>query len=96
MSTEAELADSMTAAFRTVCRSVGVTKTGHYATEIVATKIVELAKDGVDDPDELSRRVLRDLNLLEQPGPVVVVSDPSYPVPPVVGQNTRERIGVGF
>jgi hypothetical protein len=48
--TEAELADSMTAAFRTVCRSVGVTKTGHYATDLVATKIVELAKDGVETP----------------------------------------------
>jgi len=26
---------------------------------------MEFAKDGVQDPDELSRRVLKDLNLLE-------------------------------
>jgi hypothetical protein len=60
MSTETELA-----AFRTVCRSIGLTSTRHYATELVATKIMEFAKDGVQDPDELSRRVLKDLNLLE-------------------------------
>jgi hypothetical protein len=61
MSTEAELA-----AFRTVCRSIGLTtRTRHYATELVAAKIVEFAKDGVQDPDELSRRVLKDLHLLE-------------------------------
>jgi hypothetical protein len=65
MSTDAQLADTMTAAFRTVCRSIGATKTGPYATEIVATKIVELAKYGIDDPNELSRRVLNDLKLLE-------------------------------
>ena len=65
MSNEAQLAETMTAAFRTVCRSIGATKTSHYATEIVATKIVELAKYGINDPNELSRRVLKDLNLLE-------------------------------
>ena len=46
-------------------RSIGVTKMGPYAAELVATKIVELAKDGVQDPDDLSRRVLKDLDLLE-------------------------------
>ena len=65
MSNDAQLAESMTAAFRTVCRSIGTTKTGPYATEIVATKIVELAKYGIDDPNELSRRVLKDLHLIE-------------------------------
>jgi hypothetical protein len=65
MSTDAQLADTMTAAFRTVCRSIGATKTSPCATEIVTTKIVELAKYGIDDPNELSRRVLNDLKLLE-------------------------------
>jgi hypothetical protein len=64
MSTDAQLADTMTAAFRTVCKSIGATKAGPYATEIVATKIVELAKYGLDDP-KLSRRVLKDLHLIE-------------------------------
>ena len=65
MSTDAQLADTMTAAFRTVCRSVGATKTGPYATEIIATKIVELAKYRINDPNELSRCVLKDLHLIE-------------------------------
>ena len=62
MSAESKLAVSE--AFETVCRSLG-TQPGHYAAELVATKIVELAKDGVQDSDELSRRVLKSLNLLE-------------------------------
>ena len=65
MSSEAQLAETMTTAFRTVCRTIGATKPGPYATEIVATKIVELAKYGIDDPNELSRRVLKDLHLVE-------------------------------
>jgi hypothetical protein len=55
----------MNAAFKTVCRSIGVTKPGRYAAELITTKIVELAKDGVCDPDELSRGALKSLNLLE-------------------------------
>jgi hypothetical protein len=65
MSTDAQLAETMTTAFRTVCRSIGATIPGPYATEIVATKIVELAKYGINDPNELSRCVLKDLHLIE-------------------------------
>jgi hypothetical protein len=64
MGAEPELAENMNAAFKTVCRSLGTTP-GPYAAELVASKIVELAKDGVSDPDELSRRVLQSLNLLD-------------------------------
>jgi hypothetical protein len=65
MGAELELAENMNAAFKTVCRSLGVTKPGRYASELIATKIVELAKDGVRDPNELSRGVLKSLNLQE-------------------------------
>jgi hypothetical protein len=65
MDTEPELAENMNAAFKTVCRSIGVTKPSQYAAELITTKIVELAKDGVRDPDELSRGALKSLNLLE-------------------------------
>jgi hypothetical protein len=65
MGIEPELAENMNVAFKTVCRSIGVTKPSRYAAELIATKIVELAKDGVCDPDELSRGVLKSLNLLE-------------------------------
>ena len=47
MSTDAQLADTMTAAFRTVCRSIGATKTSPCVKEIVTTKIVELEKYGI-------------------------------------------------
>src|SRR5207245_583673 len=39
MGTEPELAENMNAAFKTVCRSLGVTKPGRYASELIATKI---------------------------------------------------------
>ncbi len=65
MGTEPELAENMNAAFKTVCRSIGVTEPGRYASELIATKIVELAKDGVRDPDELSLGALKSLNLLD-------------------------------
>jgi hypothetical protein len=60
MNAEPELAENTNAAFETVCKSLGVTTLGHYAAELVATKIAELSKDGVHDSDELSRRVLKD------------------------------------
>jgi hypothetical protein len=47
-----------------VCRSLGAGP-GHYATKLIATKIVELSQDGISDSDELSRRVLKSLNLLD-------------------------------
>jgi hypothetical protein len=65
MGTEPELAENMNAAFKTVCRSLGATKPSGYAVDLIATKIVELAKDGVRDPDELSRGALKSLNLLD-------------------------------
>ena len=61
---EPDLADTRIEAFETVCRSLG-TQPGDYAAQLIATKIRELSKDGVSDPDELSRRVLKSLNLLE-------------------------------
>ena len=61
---EPNLANTRIEAFETVCRSLGA-KPGDYAAELIATKIRELSKDGVSDPDELSRRVLKSLNLLD-------------------------------
>ncbi len=65
MDTEPQLAENMNAAFKTVCRSLGVAEPGRYAADLIATKIVELAQDGVRDPDELSRGALKRLNLLD-------------------------------
>jgi hypothetical protein len=64
MSAEPEQIDTRSEAFETVCRSLGA-RPGHYATKLIATKIVELSKDGISDSDELSRRVLKSLNLLD-------------------------------
>jgi hypothetical protein len=60
-----EVAKTMQAAFERVCRSLGLGTPDHYATEVVAAKIVHLANAGVHDADELSRAVLKDFKLLE-------------------------------
>jgi hypothetical protein len=64
MSAEPKQIDPRSEAFETVCRSLGAPP-GHYASNLIATKIVELSKDGISDSDELSRRVLKSLNLLD-------------------------------
>jgi hypothetical protein len=53
------LAESMDIAFEKVCRSLGA-KPRHEIATRAATKIVELVKAGVSDPDELWRAVLND------------------------------------
>ena len=47
-----------------VCRSLGA-RPGHYATKLIVTKILELSQDEISDSDELFRRVLKSLNLLD-------------------------------
>ena len=58
-----QLAANMNAAFKKVWKIVGATNTGDV--DLIVTRIVELARDGVYDSDELSRRTLSSLNSLE-------------------------------
>jgi hypothetical protein len=58
-----QLAANMNAAFKKVWKIVGATNSGDV--DLIVTRIVELAKDGVYDSDELSRRTLSSLNSLE-------------------------------
>jgi hypothetical protein len=63
MSTEEafpQLAANMNAAFKKVWKIIGATNPG--AVDLFMTRIVELAKDGVYDTEELSRRTLSSLN----------------------------------
>jgi hypothetical protein len=63
MSTEEvvpQLAANMNAAFKRVWKIIGATNPGDV--DLVVTRIVELAKDGVYDTEELSRRTLSSLN----------------------------------
>jgi len=53
------LAANMSAAFKKVWKIIGATNPGNL--DSVATRIVELAKDGVHDTEELSRRTLSSL-----------------------------------
>ena len=53
----------MFAAFKKVWNIIGATNPGDF--DLVMNRIVELAKDGVHDTDELSRRTLSSLNRLE-------------------------------
>jgi hypothetical protein len=52
------LIDDMHTAFEAVCRKLGLAATHDKATELVATKIVELAKAGLRG-EELTDEVLR-------------------------------------
>ena len=54
-----QLAANMSAAIKKVWTIVGATNPGDF--DLVATRIVELAKDGVHDAEELSRRTLSSL-----------------------------------
>jgi hypothetical protein len=53
------LAANMTAAFKKV--SVAIGETNSVQSDLIATRIVELAKDGVYDVEELSGRALSSL-----------------------------------
>jgi hypothetical protein len=58
-----QLAANMSAAFKKVWKTIGATNPGDF--DLVMNRIVELAKDGVHDTEELSRRTLSSLNRLE-------------------------------
>ena len=49
----------MNAAFKQVWKIIGATNPGDF--DLAMNRIVELAKDGVHDTDELSRRTLSSL-----------------------------------
>ena len=63
------LAANMTAAFKKVRGAIGATDPA--LTELIVTRIVELAKDGVYDIEEQSSRTLSSLKLAGWPGSVV-------------------------
>jgi hypothetical protein len=54
-----QLAANMSAAFKNVWKIIGATNPGDF--DLVMNRIVELAKDGVHDTEELSRRALSSL-----------------------------------
>jgi hypothetical protein len=58
-----QLAANMSAAFKNVWKIIGATNPG--AADLVMDRIVELAKDGVYDTEELSRRTLSSLAKVE-------------------------------
>ena len=57
-----QLAANMSAAFKGVWNIIGATNSGDF--DLVMNRIVELAKDGVYDTEELSRRTLGSFNRL--------------------------------
>ena len=57
-----QLAANMSAAFKRVWNIIGVTNPGDF--DLVMNRIAELAKDGVYDTEELSRRTLSSFNRL--------------------------------
>jgi hypothetical protein len=61
------LAANMSAAFKKVRAAIGASAPA--LTELIVTRIVELAKEGVYDIEELSSRTLSSLKLAEQARP---------------------------
>jgi len=55
-----QLAANMSAAFKKVWKIIGATNPGDF--DLVMNRIVELAKDGIYDTEELSRLTLSSLN----------------------------------
>ena len=58
-----QLAANMSAAFKRVWNIIGATNPSDF--DLVMNRIVELAKDGIYDTEELSRRTLSSINRLE-------------------------------
>ena len=58
-----QLAANMSAAFKMVWKVIGASNSGDF--NLVMNKIVELAKEGVHDAEELWHRTLSSLNRLE-------------------------------
>ena len=58
-----QLAANMSAAFKKVWKIIGATNPSDI--DLVMNRIVELAKDGVHDTEELSRRTLSSFDRLE-------------------------------
>jgi hypothetical protein len=54
-----QLAANMSTAFKNVWKIIGATNPGDF--DLVMNRIVELAKDGVHNTEELSRRTLSSL-----------------------------------
>ena len=54
-----QLAPNISAAFKAVWKIISATNPGDF--DLVASRMVELAKDGVYDTEELSRRTLSSL-----------------------------------
>jgi len=58
-----QLAANMSAAFKKVWKIIGAANPSEF--DLAMNRIVELAKDGVYDTEELSRRTLNSFNRLE-------------------------------
>src|ERR1700687_729964 len=74
------LAANMSAAFKKVRGAIGASDP--VLTDLIVTRIVELAKDGVYDIEELSSRTLSSLKSAGYPGSFVA-NRPEPPHPPL-------------
>jgi hypothetical protein len=58
-----EQVESLSAAFTKACHELGLVDRTDPLVEIVATKIISIAKNGERDPDRLCRQAIAALNL---------------------------------
>ena len=65
---EPEATRSMLVAFDEVCRALNVSPTANGAREVIATRIIELARRGECDPDRLRDRVIAEADAANRSG----------------------------
>jgi hypothetical protein len=63
---EPEEVHALAVAFDDICREMDLPLTAKVAREVVATRIIDLAREGLIDPTLLTGRVLHEVHLVRQ------------------------------
>jgi hypothetical protein len=79
--------EAMRLAFHKTCKALQLSANDDVFTEIVATRIIELAKVGERDPDRLCSKVLDTLSAPRK------ASDDKYPLAPPPGSRPQPAAG---
>jgi hypothetical protein len=61
-----EATHALALAFDDICRDMNLANTANAAREIVAARVIDLAREGVVDPKILRERVLREARALRE------------------------------
>jgi hypothetical protein len=68
---------ALAAAFEDICRAMNLPASATVAREVVATRVIDLAQDGVIDPALLTVRVLGEVRVAQQLSPDSEMTPPN-------------------